>query len=286
MVNRQAQVLSLGNPIVPYGHFFQDLERGGVTTMRVSCHDHPNVRTGRELIPGAVTREWVEAFERDYASRPDAISSRVRGLFPVGGARCIVTRDMVRGALAVRATTTWPTALAVDVARYGDNQTAMVRQHGQAILGLVTWEKASVVETADRVEEEWRRDPTDMVVVDDDGVGGGVTDVLASRGCPVLPFHNGGRADATERYANAATEAWWAVREQLEGGVLAIEEEDPELTLQLTTRDYETLPNGRLRLERKEDYTRRTGLPSPDRADALAMACWAVVRGWRGARAA
>jgi hypothetical protein len=102
----------------------------------------------------------------------------------------------------------------------------------------------------------------------------------------VLPFHNGGRADATERYANAATEAWWAVREQLEGGVLAIEEEDPELTLQLTTRDYETLPNGRLRLERKEDYTRRTGLPSPDRADALAMACWAVVRGWRGARAA
>lgn len=286
MVNRSAQVLSVGNPIVPYGHFFRDKDRLGVKLLTISSREHPNVRSGRELIPGAVTQEWIEDFEEEYATRPGAVASRIDGVFPAGSSDSIVSRDLFRASMHVVPRTMWPSVLGVDVARYGTNFTTSARQTGQLLVGIDSWDRASIVETADRVEKDWRQSPTDWIVVDDDGVGGGVTDVLESRGLPVVPFHNGGKADAPAKYANCATEAWWSVREGLESSILATKEMDYELELQLTTRDYETRPNGQLKLEKKEKYTKRTGFASPDRADAWAMAYWMVTRAWRGVRAA
>lgn len=286
LVSERAQVLSLGNPIVPYGHFFRDLDREGVTRIRISSRDHPNVVTGRELIPGAVTRQWIANFERDYRSQPGVIRSRVDGLFPESSQFSIVQREWLRRAVGAPVATSWPTVLACDVARFGNNLTALARQRGQLLAGIDTWEHASTTETTDAVEREWRRDPTDWIVVDDDGVGGGVTDQLEARGLPVFAFHNGGRADQPERFADCATEAWWAVRDGLEKELLSLRELDYDLELQLTTREYEQRPRGPIKLESKGDYKKRTGFESPDKADAWAMACWMVQRAWRGARAA
>lgn len=280
MTGRSVQIAAIGNPIIPYGRFYRGATERGVTTMTIPASLHPNVITGREIIRGAVTREWVADMEDRYKSRPDVIESRVLARFPQSSTHALISRELLQRALSVTPKTWWPSVLGVDVARYGGNYTVVARQRGQLLEDLREWRHTSITHSADRVEAEWKREPTEYVVVDDDGVGGGLTDILLDRGLPVVPFRGGARADEPEKYKNVVTEAWWSVRSALESDMLAFRDIDPELELQLTTRDYEVLPTSQLRLESKDDYSRRTGLTSPDRADALAMACWQVTRVW------
>ena len=56
------KMLLIGNPVDSGGHFYDAFLRPGpdAVTLTVSCLQHPNVVTGLPVIPGAVTREWVE----------------------------------------------------------------------------------------------------------------------------------------------------------------------------------------------------------------------------------
>lgn len=280
MTGGGAQLVAIGNCVVPYGWFFRGFGDPSVRTMRISSRRHPNVRAGRELIRGAVTRGWIEEFEAEYASRPEIVASRVDAVFPSSASHGLIDREWLDAARSVEARTRWPVVLSVDVARYGDNLTVMTRQEGQLMARAWEWSKCGIDETARRVAREAREHGADYVVVDDDGVGGGVTDILRSDGMPVVAFHNGGRADRPEVFTSQATEAYWAVRSHLEGRVLAADVSDG-LSLQLTTREYEMRPSGQIKLESKDEYRRRTGLGSPDRADSWAMGVWQVDRAWR-----
>lgn len=70
---------------------------------------------------------------------------------------------------------------------------------------------------------------------------------------------------------------WGAVRQALMDGTLQIPNNDT-LISQLSSRKYTVNKDGRLELERKEAMKKR-GLPSPDIADALALALYEP-QGW------
>lgn len=279
--NKQAILVAIGNAIVPYGRFFRGFSDPMVKTISVSSREHPNVRSGREVIPGAVTTTWIEDFTREYESCPQVIQARVDAVFPQSSDNALITRDLILRATTVEAKTLWPSVLAVDVARLGSNLTVVARQNGQKLESLSLWGQKRTTWTTEQIYRMYQEDPTDFVVVDDDGVGGGVTDQLIERGVPVVAFHNGGVPDNQEKFRNCASEAYWSVREGLEAETLAADTLDEDLVLQMTTRDYSVLPTSQILLEPKDKYTRRTGLPSPDKADAWSMAFWQVNRHWR-----
>lgn len=52
-------VLMLANPRTRVSKFHKQAERGTVATFRISCISHPNVIQGREVVPGAVQRQYV-----------------------------------------------------------------------------------------------------------------------------------------------------------------------------------------------------------------------------------
>lgn len=112
------------------------------------------------------------------------------------------------------------------------------------------------------------------IKIDDTGVGGGVTDQVSetladqSINCAVCPINFGGEGD--EHYHNFATVMWANVRDLLKAGELALPNDDDTIA-QLTTRRYFITSKGRIAIERKEDMKKR-GLPSPDRAEAVALA--------------
>lgn len=54
-------VLMLANPRTRTSRFHKVAGLPTVQSFRISCLAHPNVLAGREIIPGAVRREWVEA---------------------------------------------------------------------------------------------------------------------------------------------------------------------------------------------------------------------------------
>ena len=93
----------------------------------------------------------------------------------------------------------------------------------------------------------------------------------------IMECHFGGaggrvREEDPISYSNSTGLMWGAVRQALQDGTLQIANSD-KLISQLSSRKYIVNKDGRLELERKEAMKKR-GLPSPDIADALALAMY------------
>lgn len=120
------------------------------------------------------------------------------------------------------------------------------------------------------------------IVVDDTGVGGGVTDKLRANpppGVRIIAFNGGAAARRPKRYANAITEAWLELADAFRNGTISIDRNEALIT-QLSSRKRIVQGDRVLRLEPKKDYKSRTGA-SPDDADALAMTTVALRSGPR-----
>lgn len=100
---------------------------------------------------------------------------------------------------------------------------------------------------------------------------GGVTDRLHELNLRVNPVNNGSKAH-DDHYVNLGAEAWWGVRDRLATGSLTLPDDDV-LTAQLVGRKYKYRSDGKLALEGKDEMTKR-GVGSPDRADAVVLACY------------
>lgn len=66
-----AIVLMLANPRTRSSQFYKQRSRPDVANFRVSCIYHPNVVAGKEIVPGAVRRDYVESMVRDHAEIAD-----------------------------------------------------------------------------------------------------------------------------------------------------------------------------------------------------------------------
>jgi phage terminase large subunit len=98
-----------------------------------------------------------------------------------------------------------------------------------------------------------------------------VLDRLGERNLPVTGFNGGATADDPEKFVNARAESYWHLRELFEQGEIDLDPDDDELAAQLCAIKWDVDSRGRVRVERQKEMRRR-GLPSPDRADAVAMA--------------
>ena len=74
-----------------------------------------------------------------------------------------------------------------------------------------------------------------------------------------------------ERFVNARAEDYGTLRELFEQGEIDIDPDDDKLAAQLGSIKWTVDSRGRIKIESKDD-TRKRGLPSPDRADAMAIA--------------
>lgn len=90
----------------------------------------------------------------------------------------------------------------------------------------------------------------------------------------------GGKIDEDDpvEYSNSTGLMWGKVRKLLQAGALQIPDDDA-LISQLSNRRYSVNKDGKLELERKEAMKKR-GLPSPDVADALALALYDPNNEW------
>lgn len=163
--------------------------------------------------------------------------------------------------------------LGVDVARYGEDESVIAVRRGRSAT-VEPWrvfKRLDTMEVAARVAGEIERLRPDAVFIDDSGVGGGVVDRLQQLGHDVFPVNFGAKPDGLTKIktANKRAEMWVRMREWLAQGQVSIPD-DRALEVQLTSVEYRHDANNAILLEKKEDMRRR-GLPSPDRADALAL---------------
>jgi hypothetical protein len=121
------------------------------------------------------------------------------------------------------------------------------------------------------IDDEQGKNDRVSAVVDVPGVGGGVVDRLAELDLPVVPYNGGEAPIDEERFVNSRAEDYWTLRERFEQGEVDIDPDDDKLAAQLGSIKWGIDSRGRIKIESKDDMRKR-GLPSPDRADAMAIA--------------
>ncbi len=163
-----------------------------------------------------------------------------------------------------------PVYVGVDVARFGFDKSAICVRQGQRVLGLRSFRKMDTMRLVHEVLRTVERTGAEAIFVDEGGVGGGVVDRLKELGAPVYGQHFGGKAPHRTRFYNMRSEFFWELRMLLNDGLLFLPR-DEELAGQLLSLRYDVSSSGQVRLQGKKEMRKR-GLPSPDKADALALA--------------
>jgi len=165
----------------------------------------------------------------------------------------------------------------VDVAREGGDKSCCIVREDNKVLLIDAWTKSDIPQSADRVERLYRRYGAEQIMVDCDGLGVGVHDILRQKGLPVFAFHGQARTERKDSsgelgFSNMRSLAWWNLRQILDphkGFNLILPKHDGLLG-DLTCPRWD-VQNQRISIEAKEQIKKRLGR-SPDFGDALAYA--------------
>lgn len=267
--------LAIGNPDSRGGRFERCFEPGsGWNPIHVPVTESPaftGEAVSADLLAVLPSPAWVEDARAQWGENSPQYASRVLGNFPEADENALVSWRQIGAAQARRPVgPPLPVLLSVDVARFGGDSTVIALRTGWAVKVLHSARGWATTETAGHLTRLSRELGGLAVVVDDTGVGGGVTDLLNENGVYVLPFIGAAAASDSAAFANRRAEAYWRVRQAMEAGLLSLDPGDAALARQLARQRYSLDSKGRVLLASKETL-RAKGEPSPDRADAVSM---------------
>ena len=158
----------------------------------------------------------------------------------------------------------------LDVARYGDDSSALYIRQGRVAHRYGRWQKKSNMEIAAFAIQAIEEEGLDRLFIDVGG-GAGVVDRLEELGYGdrIEAVNFGESALDPDRYSNRRAEMWGECKGWL-GEQPAQIPDDDVLHGDLAGPTYTYDSNQRLRLEKKDDMKKR-GLRSPDDGDALVL---------------
>ena len=275
--NRNARVLAIGNPDDPQSHFAKVCAPGSDwSRIRIDGLETPNFtdeEVPEELRDLLLGPEWVAERERRWGKKSPLYIAKVRGLFPEVSDATLFPPSLLAKCQALELPGTHKGTYGCDIAEEGEDETAIYRNRGGVVRLVETFAKQSVDKTQGAIAALLRIRGDVPAVIDSIGVGIGVYDNLRAEGLPVHKFKASWKPIDEERFVNRAAEIFYTWREDMERGKVDLppEGEDDDLIAQLGSMRYFHDPKGRIYLESKEERKKR-GLPSPDRADAAAMA--------------
>jgi hypothetical protein len=294
-------IVLLGNPERSVDTLAQFGEHPRVERIRISALDHPNVVRGREIVPGATSRAFVEDRRLKLGEDDPDYIARVRGMAPDQSANGLFQLAWLEAAATLHAeieaanpytpegkdlVSKWKAggrALGVDVANREGGDKAAVAFGDGAVLGGVMAQRcpdANVLGAQVAAEAQAAKIAGARIAVDGTGVGAGTINELKRLGVRALNFVSAGASipdGGTEVYANLRAQAWWRLREDLRFGRVAIPK-DKELWKELLRLRW-SRKGGKILIESKDRLRARLG-KSPDKADAVMM--WNWVRGGAG----
>jgi len=282
------RILAIGNPLSPEGEFFKCFSNPAWHKIGISALDCVRWQQQYSKIPGLVTLEWCEERATEWGIKSPLYQSRVLGEFPQEGSDTLVHLNWMDKCRTNKIDIEYDFKIvACDVARYGEDKTTVIKRNDHKIYGCEIKEKIPTTMTAGIVKRAYEKEDADSLVVDDDGVGGGVTDMLREQHIGVLAFKNGSKAKAIDHnhYVNLKSQFYHIVAKKLEQGLYDLSEMSQlhfeMLKNQLCATKYIIDSMGRMKVESKDDMKAR-GLVSPDLGDAFVMAEYAYYMGRQG----
>lgn len=283
MTTEGSRMLLIGNPTSTQGPFFDAFHRSRERwkKFKIAWTDTPNYLAGTTVMPKLITQQWVDDAIAEYGIDSAYVQSRVFANFVSAEDVLIpLTEILVASERGLDDVVVGPPYDAgLDVARYGDDKTALTTRSGQWCHGTVEWADAPTTETVARtmrhIEEHFPQ--CQNIKVDAVGVGAGVADQLAQelrrKGSPinVVPVNVARKSTDPEQWLNLRNELWWTVAQRFRhgevGGILTdgLIAELSDVRYRYDTRHTKPV------IESKEEMKKRIG-HSPDRADSFVLA--------------
>lgn len=229
--------------------------RSDVRRIKINYKDNP-------WFPKALESERQEA---EKIMAPEEYSRIWEGVPYENAERSVMSRASVKSAMERKASKDGGIVVGADIARFGADSTVFVKRQGLQVIGVKVLHKADTQEVARQLNDYCEGG---KIVIDDTGVGGGVTDKLKDMGANVMPINFGGSPMNKRKYPDIISEMWFNLSDLLPTIGLKY---DDELMAELSSRQYKYTPDERRKVESKEDYKKRTGRRSPDRADATIL---------------
>jgi hypothetical protein len=146
----------------------------------------------------------------------------------------------------------------------------ILRRQGQRVEEIRTFHDMDTMHLAGWIIAAIKEWQPARVCIDEIGVGAGVVDRLREQGYRVKGINVARRAGQEGIFANLRADGYWRLRELFSSGNIKIPA-DNHLMGELAALRYSYDSQGRIQMESK-DAMRQTGLPSPDKADALMLA--------------
>ncbi|UTI62638.1 hypothetical protein NBH00_14860 [Paraconexibacter antarcticus] len=263
-----ARIVLASSPLGTRGAFYEHAMRGvngseHVATFRFRLADSP-----------WVTAETLASLREGLS--PLRAQAELDGEFvDLDGGQRLIEREWIDAACERRLRATGAGTVGLDVARFGGDRTVAYSNRGGVVRRLFVGHGWSTTQTTGRLVGALRDDlgsPPEpvSVVVDDTGVGGGVTDQAQAAGVSVRPFIGAASARQPQRFVNLRAENFWDLREAFEHGRVDLDQGDRELVEQLGELRFGYDDRGRIVIEAKRALAAR-GVKSPDSADAVAM---------------
>ena len=272
-------LFQIGNPLVARGRFHKSFSDGITKTQTINCLNHPNVISGNNIIPGAVTKEWVEKQRRLWGEDSAFWMSRVLGEFPKTVADVIIELDWIEEAelAKVKESKHEEIFMGHDPAEYGNDEYVWyigTRKRMIETLSRTHMEPAEAINVTKRFKTKYNI-PDKNITVDGIGAGATMCSVLHQDKIMVNRFVASMSAYDSRTYEDRSTESWFNLKKILnpkneDYAGYAFGEKVDRLKADLCTRTFVTSRHGKYMLIPKTIY-RKKFKRSPGWGDAMAL---------------
>lgn len=166
--------------------------------------------------------------------------------------------------------------ISADIARFGSDKMVIMVWSGFRVVEIFTLAKSSITETSKAIKDLSLKHnvPLNNIIADEDGVGGGVVDILRCKG-----FVNNSKALPVEnvivQYQNLKTQCYYKLAECIQSNLIYVNCKDNSIVDDIT-KELEQVKrdkidsDGKLQIMSKEKVKELIGR-SPDYSDALMM---------------
>jgi hypothetical protein len=240
-------------------------------------------------VPHLLSCQWVMSSALKWGIEHPLFQSKALGIFPSVDDNVIVQLDDVEAAIErevelednIR-------CIGVDVARYGEDDSCITELRGAKQTLKKTLSKRGVTEVSGEVINaiETNKGSTTRVLIDATGIGAGVHDILEEkysrdRSVEIIEVHFGQSPimdtdkkdthdEIKKRYANLKARMFDLLSYDIKNELDLIN--DSTYLEELPTIRFSFNSTGKMVIESKDDYKKRTGNSSPDSSDSLALA--------------
>ena len=268
------RLLLTGNPFADAGEFYESHhgKQHIYRSLSISAMDSPNVQAGAEIVPGLVTQRDIDRMAADWGEDNPLFKATVAaefvgrpdGLIPLAHLQAARVRD-------VEPADTHEWEAGIDVSGPGEDETVACVRQGPTIRLMRAW---GIADSRGEVLAALApyKDRLKHVNVDSVGLGYYFARHLEDNGYQgrVIDVNVGEAARDSEKYVNLKAELYWGLRLRAAAGDLAGLTDDTARS-QLAGIRYKHNARGQVVIESK-DESRKRGVKSPDRAEAVMLA--------------